>query len=384
MKISTYITDYNCVTPLGFDVESNWKNVVEGRSGISKHQIIEGQPEFLASMIYDEALNEKFTKEFENQEFTRLEKMLLLSLKPLIEKNPVSEKSVLILSTTKGNVSSIKNQSEPPKSAYLSELAQKIAGYFGFRAKPGVISNACVSGVMAVSVAKNLIECGKYDDAFVIAGDEVSGFVISGFNSFQALSPNPCKPYDESRDGISIGEAAAAVYVTKEALTENFSYKIIGESAVNDANHISGPSRTGEGLFRSIQNAIKEAKISPEDIDFLSAHGTATVYNDEMESIAFTRAGLNDVPVNSLKAFYGHTLGTAGLLELIIAMESAKHSLLIASKNFEKSGVSHPINIIKENQEKEINMILKTASGFGGCNAAVILKKEKPTDSITK
>ena len=378
MKKTTYITDYNCISPLGFDVEANWKNVLNGNSGIHKHKIIENMPEFWASIIDDSQLDRKFSKEFHATHFTRLEKMLLLSLKPLVDRNPVSEKSVLILSTTKGNVRSIKNQSEPPKSAYLSELAKKIADYFGFKTKPIVISNACVSGVMGVSVAKNVIESGIYQDAFVIAGDEVSEFVIAGFNSFQALSPSPCKPYDENRNGISIGEASAAVFVGSKPSTGNFSFKILGESAVNDANHISGPSRTGEGLFQSIQNALKEAQINAEEIDFISAHGTATLYNDEMESIAFTRACLKDVPVNSLKAFYGHTLGAAGLLELIITMESAKNNLLIASKNFERSGISHPIRIIKENQEKEINLMLKTASGFGGCNAALILEKIYP------
>lgn len=377
MKKKAYITAYNCVTPLGFDVETNWSNVVAGNSGIKKHRIIDGQAEFLASRIEDAELDFRFEKEIGDQRFTRLEKMLLLSLKPLVEKNPVSEKSVLILSTTKGNVSLLKNEQVPPKDAFLPALAQKIADFFGFKSKPIVISNACVSSVMAVSLAKNLIESGMYEDAFVIAGDEVSEFVISGFNSFQALSENPCKPYDKTRDGISIGEAAAAVYINRNAQTENFSFEILGESAVNDANHISGPSRTGDGLFLSITNALKEAAISSAEIDFLSAHGTATVYNDEMESIAFTRAGLQETPVNSLKAFYGHTLGTAGLLETIIAMESARHGLLIASKNCGEPGVSHPINIIRENGQKEIKYILKTASGFGGCNAAVILKKHK-------
>ncbi|UEQ74793.1 beta-ketoacyl synthase N-terminal-like domain-containing protein [Chryseobacterium arthrosphaerae] len=388
MRKEIYITDYNCVTPLGFNVETNWKALLEGHSGVALHQIIDNQDSFYASMISTEKLDQEFNSLFEahtDSNTTRLEKMLFLSLKPLIEKHAINEDTALILSTTKGNISLLKNQTELPDGVYLSALAQKTADFFGFKTKPIVISNACVSGVMAIAVAKNMIQAGRYKDAFVIAGDELSEFVISGFNSFQAIGSGPCQPYDKNRDGINIGEAAAAVYITSchceeqsdEAISQNekFRFKVLGDSAINDANHISGPSRTGDGLYGSIRNAMTEAQVSPEQIDFVSAHGTATLYNDEMEAIAFNRMELQHVPLNSMKGYYGHCLGASGLLESIISMESALHGILIPSKNFEENGVSQPLNIIKENQPATIRYILKTASGFGGCNAAIVLEK---------
>ncbi len=389
MKKEVYITDYNCVTPLGFDVSSNWNALVEGKSGVGLHKIIENQEPFYASMIDSEKLDNEFNRFFDspqkseirrlandNVSFTRLEKMFLLSLKPLVEKHSISDETAFILSTTKGNISLLKNQATLPESVFLSSLAQKIADFFGFQTKPIVVSNACVSGVMAISVAKNMIQAGKYKDAFVIAGDEISEFVISGFNSFQAIGTEICKPYDKNRDGINIGEAAAAVYITsKRDENENFSFKILGDSAINDANHISGPSRTGDGLFASINNAMTEAQLSAEKIDFISAHGTATIYNDEMEAIAFNRMNLQNIPLHSLKAYYGHCLGASGLLESIVSMESALHKTLISSKNFKETGTSQPLNIIRENQSAEIKYILKTASGIGGCNAAIVLEK---------
>lgn len=379
MKKEIYITDYNCVTPLGFDVSSNLKALLAGQSGVALHKIIENQNAFYASVIDSEKLNEEFNRVFTQDvtlEFTRLEKMLLLSMKPLVEKYNITEDTALILSTTKGNISLLKNQTELPEGVYLSQLAQKIADFFGFKTQPIVVSNACVSGVMAIAVAKNMIQAGKYRDAFVIAGDEISEFVISGFNSFQAIGSEPCRPYDKNRNGINIGEAAAATYITSEpAEKEKFRFKVLGDSAINDANHISGPSRTGDGLYGSIKNAMMEAKVSAEQIDFISAHGTATLYNDEMESIAFSRMELQNVPLNSMKGYYGHCLGASGLLESIISMESALQNTLIPSKNFEKMGVSQPLNIIKENQAASIRYILKTASGFGGCNAAIVLEK---------
>ena len=239
-----------------------------------------------------------------------------------------------------------------------------------------MVSNACVSGVMAISVAKNMIQAGKYKDAFVVAGDEISEFVISGFNSFQAIGSEPCKPYDKNRNGINLGEATAAAYITSTpSENEKLKFKVLGDSAINDANHISGPSRTGDGLFASVKNAMKEANISSEQIDFISAHGTATLYNDEMEAVAFNRMDLQNVPLNSMKGYYGHCLGASGLLESIISMESALNNTLIPSKNFVEMGISQDLNIIKENKSADIKYILKTASGFGGCNAAIVLEK---------
>ncbi|RMZ60542.1 beta-ketoacyl synthase [Chryseobacterium nematophagum] len=376
MTKEVYITDYNCVTPLGFDISSNWNSILEGKSGIALHQVIETQEAFYTSIVHSEKLENEFKQYFNNQDFTRLEKMFLLALRPIVERHNITEKSAFILSTTKGNISLLKNQSTLPEGVYLSNLAQKIADFFGFKTKPIVVSNACVSGVLAISVAKNMIRGGRYKDAFIIAGDEVSEFVISGFNSFQAIGIAPCKPYDKNRNGINIGEGAAAMYITSE-LNENeiISFKILGDSSINDANHISGPSRTGDGLFASISNSMKEANLSPKDIDFISAHGTATLYNDEMEAVAFNRIGLQNVPLNSLKGYYGHCLGASGLLESIISMESALKNILIPSKNFEKEGTSLSLNIIKEKQPSEIKHILKTASGFGGCNTAIILEK---------
>lgn len=376
MTKEIYITDYNCVTPLGFDVPSNWKALLDGKSGVALHQIIKNQEPFYASKIDSEKLTKEFDKNFDYQDLTRLEKMLLLSLKPLVERHNITEETAFILSTTKGNISLLKNMETLPEDVFLSKMAQKMADFFGFKTKPIVVSNACVSGVMAIAVAKNMIQSGKYKDAYVAAGDEISEFVISGFNSFQAIGTEICKPYDKNRNGINIGEAAAAVYITSELnQTEKFSFKISGDSAINDANHISGPSRTGDGLFASVQNAMKEARVSAEQIDFISAHGTATIYNDEMEAIAFNRMDLQNIPLNSLKAYYGHCLGASGLLESIISMESALNNTLIPSKNFNETGTSQPLNIIKENQTAEIKYILKTASGFGGCNAAIVLEK---------
>lgn len=370
-----YITATNCITPLGFDAESNVQNILDGISGIQYHEdkkLLETP--FHAAIIPDEKINNAFAEISRSQSYTRLEKMMILALYPLVTKELIA-KSVLIVSTTKGNITSLTQDDTLADNAYLAKLAQNIAGFFGFTTQPVVISNACVSGIMAVSVAKRLLQSGMYDNAFVVSGDEVSEFVLAGFSSFQAMSEAPCKPYDANRNGVTLGEAAAAVLVTK--YPAGAKARIAGDSSINDANHISGPSRTGEGLVRSIVNAMKEAGVGAATIDYISAHGTATVFNDEMEAIAFNRTGLAYVPVNSFKGYYGHALGASGLLEAIIGIESMLRSKLFVSIGYDEPGVSQPINVISKNAEREINHFLKTASGFGGCNTAVVFEKVK-------
>ncbi|MBE8713900.1 beta-ketoacyl synthase N-terminal-like domain-containing protein [Sphingobacterium hungaricum] len=363
-----YIADFNVVTPIGFDLDSNWNALMLNQSGIARHTIGKIN-EVYVSKIDDYKLAEQLGNESIPSDFSRLEKLLYLAGKPLLEKIELTDRTAFILSTTKGNVS---NLSEGlTDDAYLFFSANKIAQVYGFKSKAIVVSNACVSGLSAVALAKRLIQMGQFDDAVIFAGDEVSEFVLSGFQSFQAVSDEPCKPFDLNRKGVTLGEATAAMYISKK----KSSLEILGESSISDANHISGPSRTGEGLYRSILGALKEATIDSSQIDFISAHGTATLFNDEMEAIAFNRASLAQVPVNSLKGFYGHTLGASGLLELILSCQSLLKNKLIVSKGFEELGVSQSINIIQETGDKNLEIILKTASGFGGSNSAMLVKK---------
>ncbi|WP_264564773.1 beta-ketoacyl-[acyl-carrier-protein] synthase family protein [Flavobacterium sp. N3904] len=379
MLREVYITETNCITPIGFDVAANIKNIENKVSGIQLHNNTDlMNTPFYASIIKDEDLDLAFEKVAPKGNYSRLEKMMILALDPIVNKAKLALDSKIgfILSTTKGNVSDLKKNTENiPEQVYLHQLANTIADFFGFKTEPIVVSNACVSGILAVSVAKRLIQAEVYDAVFVVAGDEVSDFVVSGFNSFQAMSDLPCKPYSINRTGVTLGEAAAAVLVSKDK--KNAKIIIIGDGSINDANHISGPSRTGEGLYRSIESALAEAKINSNQIDYISAHGTATPFNDEMEAIAFNRLGLEKVPVNSLKGFYGHTLGASGLLETVIGIQSVQESKLFVSLGFDQIGVSQEINVIQETEGKDITCFLKTASGFGGCNTAVLFEKVK-------
>lgn len=377
---NTYLSYNNIFSNLGFDSGSVVENISNGISGLHKIDDISLLPEtFCASMISSEEIQKKFKEIANPSDYTRLEQMMILSLKDVIDASniPLNERVGLIISTTKGNIDVLERDSKFPGSrSYLSELGKVIQDFFGFKNEAIVVSNACVSGILAISVAKRFISEEKYDHIFIVSGDLVTKFIMSGFNSFQALSSERCKPYDENRIGINLGEAAASVLVTsKNNDLAAEAVEILGDATCNDANHISGPSRTGEGLYRSIKSALEEAEVDGSEIDYISAHGTATSFNDEMEAIAFSRLGLENTPLNSLKGYFGHTLGASGLLETIVGMHSLKRNKLFTSKGFNKLGVSEPLSIIETNMAKPLNLFLKTASGFGGCNTAVIFKK---------
>jgi 3-oxoacyl-[acyl-carrier-protein] synthase-1 len=171
-----------------------------------------------------------------------------------------------------------------------------------------------------------------------------------------------------------LGEGAGTIILSTQKKYEQ-NIKVLGGSVSNDANHISGPSRTGEELAYAIKKAMQDAELTVKDIDFISAHGTATLYNDEMEASAIGLAGLQSAPLNSLKGYYGHTLGAAGLIEAIISLQSLKEGLVLPTPGFEELGVSSPVNVIASPLQIKANSFLKTASGFGGCNAAVIFGK---------
>ncbi|TYA52338.1 beta-ketoacyl-[acyl-carrier-protein] synthase family protein [Formosa maritima] len=379
----TYLSYNNIISSLGFDSKTVVENVHNEVSGLKLIENSQALPEpFYSALIDSKKLNEAFKKLQPKEDYTRLEKMMITSLNEVVKTSniEINDRVGLIISTTKGNIDALDDNNPFPKErAYLSELGNNIKEFFGFKNEAIIVSNACVSGILSVAIAKRYIQQNMYDHVFIVSGDVVTEFILSGFNSFQALSNEPCKPYDKNRSGINIGEVAASVLVTNSSNLSKEAVEILGESSCNDANHISGPSRTGEGLYKSMIAALTQANMTARDIDYISAHGTATMFNDEMEAIAINRLELQDVPLNSLKGYFGHTLGASGLLETIVGMHSLNNNTLYASKGFKKLGVSKPINVIKKTTSKELNTFLKTASGFGGCNTAIIFKKSNQT-----
>ena len=432
-----YIIGDNIISALGFTTGENYFAAKQGVSGIKCYDVSTfglSEP-FMASLVNKERLNDEFAKLSSENKYTQLEKAAILSVFFANKETHIdlsNNRTLFILSTTKGNIDlldGIRVKNFSPLQIYLWHIAELIAGFFGNPNAPVVVSNACISGAAAQIVAHRALASEKYDYAVVVGVDFLSKFIISGFQSFKALSPELCRPFDKNRCGLNLGEAAATMIMGKEkgerrkeknntlspyfqkaplvaeeinTLNPDFqeaplvAFRYISGAVRNDATHISAPSRTGEGSFRAL-NAILNSPFSflpspstpftphpsplTPHLAFINAHGTATSYNDAMEMNAIARAGLADVPVNALKSYFGHTLGAAGVVETIISMQALNEGMVLKTLGFEEiepvtmNNEQFTLEVCKENRATDKNCFIKLMSGFGGVNAALIYEK---------
>lgn len=369
----------NIVSPLGLTSEENYQAVKSGRSELKRYEGKWDIPEpFVASLLQRERVEAETERLGLGNGYTFFEKAVILSISKALENTEIdaaSEKVLFVFSTTKGNVYLLdKNQKGfADERVLLGVTAKVITGFFHNPNTPIVVSNACISGVCAQIEAMRNLQSHSFETVIVAGADIQSPFIISGFQSFKALSPEPCKPFDADRHGLNLGDAAATIIYTNKENPSSDEWVAVNGAIRNDANHISGPSREGEGSFRALRAVLKD--FDKEKIAFINAHGTATPYNDEMESIAIERAGLSQVPVNALKGYYGHTMGAAGVLESILSMRAIDDANILATKGFDRIGVTHPLVLSNENKPTDKKAFIKLLSGFGGCNAAILFAK---------
>jgi 3-oxoacyl-[acyl-carrier-protein] synthase I len=389
--VNVFIGAENTITSLGFSTAEMAEHILVNQTGIRPYPggILSPSPVPL-SLVDNQQLENLFRSflfksrpDLRPDGFTRLERLHLLSISEILKSSGVNitdSRTLILLATLKGNIDLLEKNRYPaiePERLYLWKLAEVLKTFFNNPNKPLVVSNACISGVLAILVGSRLIKAGLYDHVIVTGGDLLTEFAISGFQSFQSVSPGPCKPFDKDRDGLSLGEGCGTIVLSRDHSLVGIPEKIIiaGGASSNDAHHLSGPSRTGEGLYLAIDRTLKESDLNPGDLDYISAHGTGTDYNDEIEAKAFSRAGLEAVPVNSFKGYFGHTLGAAGVIESALVIHSMQKNLLFKSAGFNTPGTSDPINVLTDHLAKGCHVCLKTASGFGGCNGVLVFKK---------
>lgn len=372
-----YIIADNIISPLGETSEDNYLSVKAGRSGIRAYEpgtcnIPEG---FNASLLFED---------FETLALKSAQKAIANAQKTMgnAQLELKGKRTAFILSSTKGNIE---------ENISLADSAQRIANLLGIDSKPIVVCNACISGLSALILGNRLIDSGLYDAAIVCGCDTPRQFILSGFQSLKALSPEPCRPFDMERMGLNLGEAAATLILSKNPIQGN-SWRMGDGFIRNDAFHISTPSKTADGLYLSLQRTLesftKEISSTCEQIDlkehlaFINAHGTATLFNDQMESVAIGRAGLSDLPANAYKSFWGHTMGAAGILETIISMKAIDDDTILGTRGFSELGVSGKMNICAENRPTDKKGFIKMLSGFGGCNATIWATKCPERENI--
>lgn len=369
----------NVISPLGETSEENYQAVKEGKSAIRAYApMTAGIPNgFVASLL---------SSDFEELAFRSAQKAIDAS-----GINISSTRTVFILSSTKGAIEKL-GQTEDDK-LYLGNIAQRIATRLGIQLSPIVVCNACISGLAAMILASRLLVSKKYDYAVVCGADCPGRFIISGFQSLNAMSAFSCQPFDIERQGLNLGEAAATVVLGREITTKSVNNACrrqvwqIGHGYIkNDAYHISAPSKTAEGLYEALQETMNG--IDKRNIAFINAHGTATLFNDQMEAIAIHRAELQDIPVNALKGYVGHTLGAAGIMETILCMKAVDDHTVLGTRGYEEVGVSGRIQLSSKHHSTIKTSFIKQLSGFGGCNATLYaqyvgVKPQEFSDSKT-
>lgn len=363
--MATIISD-NITSPLGLTTEQTYKAVCQGKSGLSHYPCENEERGWndLPFPIEASLFNKEQWDKIMVDGFSKFESLVLHSVKAAISTLIFNkERAILILSSTKGDIELLEKGEDMP---FLADAAKKVSMAIGIENDPIVVCNACISGVSAIILGQRLVDCGNYSNVIVCGADVQSRFIVSGFQALKALSEEPCRPFDIERLGLNLGEAAATIVLSSE-MNSPKGWKVDKGAVCNDAYHISAPHPKGLGAGM----ALCKMKDADNPISVIGVHGTATMYNDQMESKAIEMAELQDVPLSALKGYFGHTMGAAGVLETIIMMRALEDDVILPSKGYETCGVSGKVKMSDKPMTAEGNTFVKMLSGFGGCNGAV-------------
>jgi 3-oxoacyl-(acyl-carrier-protein) synthase len=362
------------VTAYGWGLEALWSGLMSGETAIGPVARLaeRGFPTTIAAVVpgLEPAAGE-----------TRAWAMLRRLLAPLA--GTLEERMPVILATTVGEIERLEQavlegRAEAAAAANPAELLARIQGLLGLRGRGMVVSAACASSAAALTRAAAMVRRGEARQVLVVTCDAVSEFVYSGFTSLLSLAEQPARPFDADRSGLTLGEAAAWAMVSTEEAAGDWSAAICGWGNTSDAMHMTAPDAEGKGLVRAIAKACAMAGRTAEDIDLIAAHGTATVYSDAMEMAAFRASVRRPVPVFSVKGGVGHTLGAAGLVQVLVAARALALGVVPPNVGLQEpeeaasgwaSGQAVPLPAVGRRWAA-----LSTNSGFGGVNTALLLE----------
>jgi 3-oxoacyl-[acyl-carrier-protein] synthase II len=368
------IVESDMLTPYGMGVQACWEGLLSGRTAISP-----------VTRFSTGAFQSNVAGTVGGLVYHERESLVMQMLDLLFgsSKAAIPSDARLVLATTKGEIDflerSILDGGSDASESMISHLLRKVAELTGARGTSIAVSAACTSSAAAAARAAAMIRNNHADCVLVVACDSVTEFIYSGFSSLMALDKVPARPFDKSRTGLSVGEAAAFALLMSDERAARENRRVLGEIAgwglSDDANHMTGPSRESEGLILAITKALASAGASIDDIGVIAAHGTGTVYNDAMEMRAFRAVFRNGaVPVYSIKGGIGHTMGAAGLVEAIIAQRALRERMTPPTVNM-KEPDSDAVGWVSDRGRpiERGAMALVTNAGFSGVNTALVL-----------
>jgi 3-oxoacyl-[acyl-carrier-protein] synthase II len=275
-----------------------------------------------------------------------------------------------------------KNQPTRVVHYQIQQQGLDLCNAFDFCGPVTTISNACASGANAIGHAFEMLRGGRAEKVLTGGYDALCQLTFAGFDSLQALSPTPCRPFDAARDGLTLGEGAAVLNLETLEHAKNRGAEILGEitgyGATTDTHHLTQPHPEGNAAFAAMTAACACANISPEGIDYVNAHGTATPQNDATESAAINRWSgecAKTLPVSSTKSGIGHLLGAAGAVEAVVCLMALRGQFLPPQTSSGKIDPACHFQIVREPTDKKIEIALSNSFGFGGANASLIFRR---------
>jgi 3-oxoacyl-[acyl-carrier-protein] synthase I len=258
----------------------------------------------------------------------------------------------------------------------MFSLSYFVRSCLGLQGPAMVISTACSSSAKVFATAARLIQAGRCDAAIVGGVDSLCLTTLYGFSSLQLLSSNPCRPCDEDRNGLSLGEAAGyALLESCERVNKQGAVALLGYGESSDGYHMSHPHPDGVGAVRAILDSLNRAGVRPEDVEYINLHGTATIANDQVEDKAVYSVFGARPACSSTKGWTGHTLGAAGITEAIISALCLTHGLIPGTLNCTRVDPSLKSRIVRENQSGPLSCVVSNIFGFGGNNCSLVLGK---------
>jgi 3-oxoacyl-[acyl-carrier-protein] synthase II len=368
------VTDAAAVTALGKNLESLWQGLMAGETAIRP---------ITRFPVDQDHYNAKIAAHIDDLKSSGGRSMLQDLLDRLFRgMEPVPSDTALITATIKSGADNLESFCRGKQVNFqdvlLSSIAVNAGAKFDLSCNGICVSASCASSTIAVAHGAALIESGRAEAVLVCCGDLITEYAFSGFSALKSLSPFPCRPFDRDRKGLSLGEGAAALLLMNAARARRKNRKqlgtVLGWGITNDATHITAPAKSGRGLIRAVDQALKSAKRKPEEISAISAHGTGTVYNDLMELNAFRQVfGERKVPMYSIKGAIGHTLGAAGGIEIILGLKTLSTRTVPPTVGFSNPEKGAEGQVSSGPQTISGDYLLTTNSGFGGVNAALVL-----------
>ena len=373
LNVEPVIVDYNAITPYGEGMDLCWQGLLNNKTSVSDITRFDTS-NFMSSRaatIKNLVLGH--------------EKSVVFQMMEILKENvngEIPRDADLMVASLNGEIDYVESDmltaNGCAQESCLDNLLKKTHDLFDVRGKGMVVSAACASSSIAIARAASLIKSGQSDCILIVSCDCVSEFLVSGFSSLMALAKHNARPFDKDRDGINIGEAAAYLLMMSRERAKKekrrIKGKMLGWGMSCDANHMTGPSKNGEGLSLAIERALKVGGVEREEINSICAHGTGTVFNDSMEIKAFKNIFIDSTrPTYSIKGGIGHTMGTAGLMDVLIAVETIKNNVLPPTVGVEEIDEEALGWIKKESVSLQNDIVMSTNSGFGGVNSALII-----------